>query len=393
MRVWYADATPLLTSFAGIYIVHLKRISHLWHMFLCVAVAALSACGSAPTVQDKTAEVSGPIFYPPEPGAPRIQWLTSFTGENDFAGKASGFAEFVGGSRDAPQRLVTIYGVAMFDSKIFAVDSKAATFATFDLIKKKYSTFGGSGGGKLKLPINITIDAEGTKYITDTGRNQVVVYDRDNRFVSAFGDPDQFRPVDTAIVQDKLYVVDILHNEIQVLHKRTGKLLFKFGKMGGESGELLHPTNIAIAPNGDVFVVETSNFRVQRFTPDGKPVRVYGEVGDTSGKFARPKGIAIDREGLMHVADAAFQNVQVFDTNTGKLLLAYGQPEKGDGMSLPAAVKVDYEHIALFQHYADPKFKIDYLVLVTSQVAPNKIDVFGYGKLAGADYTRVIAPQ
>lgn len=374
--------------------MHLKRISHFWRMALCATAVAISACGSVPTVQDKPAEISGPIFYPPEPAAPRLQWLTSYTGEKDFAAKASGFAEFVGGKQDTPLGLVTIYGVAMFDSKIFAVDSKAGTFATFDLVKQKYSTFTGTGGGKLKLPINIDIDTDGTKYVTDTGRNQVLVYDRDNRFVSAFGEPDQFRPVDVAIVQDKLYVVDILHHEVQVLHKRTGQLLFKFGKKGSEPGEMLHPTNIAIGPNGDVFVVETSNFRVQRFTSDGKPVRVYGEAGDTSGRFARPKGIAIDREGLMHVADAAFQNVQMFDTNTGQTLLAYGQSEKGDGMSLPAAVKIDYDNVALFKRFADPKFTIEYLVLVTSQVAPNKIDVFGYGKMAGADYTpRVIAPQ
>jgi sugar lactone lactonase YvrE len=365
----------------------------MWRMVFCIAVVAISACSSAPTVQDKPIEVSGPIFYPPEPGAPRLQWLTSYTGEKDFAVKAGGFAEFVAGKQDAPQGLITIYGVAMFDGKIFALDSKAATLATFDLINQKYSTFSGTGGGKMKLPINMTIDRDGTKYVTDTGRNQVLLYDRDNRYIGAYGEPEQFRPVDTVIVDDKLYVVDILHHEIEVLHKRTGKLLFKFGKKGGEPGEMLHPTNIAIGPNGDVFVVETSNFRVQRFTPDGKHVRFYGEVGDTSGKFARPKGIAIDRQGLMHVADAAFQNVQVFDTNTGKLLLAYGQPEKGDGMSLPAAVKIDYEHTALFQRYADPKFKIEYLILVTSQVAPNKIDVFGMGKMAGADYTRVIAPQ
>jgi len=377
--------------FAGNQIVRTKHLSFLWLMVLGIAIAALSGCGTAPTVDDKAVVVSGPVFYPPAPGAPRIQWLTSFTGEKDFAGKGSSFAEFVAG-KETQQGLVTIYGVAMFDGKIFAVDSKAANFAIFDLKNQKFSSFSGTGGGKMRLPINMTIDTDGMKYVTDTGRNQILLYDRDNRYLGAYGTPDQFRPVDTVIVGERLYVADVLHHEVQVLQKNTGKLLFKFGKKGGGEGELLHPTNIAVGPNGDIFVVETSNFRVQRFTPDGKHVRFYGEVGDTSGKFARPKGIAIDREGRMHVADAAFQNVQVFDTNTGKLLLAYGQPETGEGLSLPAAVKVDYDHIAMFQHFADPKFTIEYLILVTSQVAPNKVDVFGYGKLAGADYTRVIAP-
>lgn len=355
-------------------------------------ISALAACGSAPPLADKAQATTEPVFYPALPEAPRIQWLKSFTGEQDFAGKRGDFAKFVGGE-ETNRALVTIYGVAMFEGKIFAVDSKAANIAIFDLEKQQFSTFTGTGGGKMKLPINLTIDSDGTKYVTDTGRNQVLVYDRAERFVAAFGNAEQFRPVDTAVIGDRLYVVDILHHEVEVLNKRSGVLLFKFGVKGGKEGELLHPTNIAVGPTGDVFVVETSNFRVQRFSPDGKPIRLYGEVGDTSGKFARPKGIAIDRQGRMHVADAAFQNVQTFDTTDGKLLLAYGQPEKGDGLSLPAAVKIDYDNLNYFKRYADPKFALEYVILVTSQVAPNKIDIFGFGSLAGADYSKTDAPR
>lgn len=355
-------------------------------------MSALTACVSVPTNPQQTATPSEAVFYPPLPASPRIQLLTTFTGEKDFAGKRSDFAQFVAGD-EISRTLVTIYGVGLFEGKIFAVDSKAAAIATFDLNKQQYSVFNGTGGGKMKLPINITVDSDGTKYVTDTGRNQVLLYDRDNRYIGAYGSAEQFRPVDTAIVGDKLYVVDILHHEVQVLNKRSGNLLFKFGKSGGKEGELLHPTNIAVGPNGDIFVVETSNFRVQRFTPEGQSVRVYGEVGDTSGKFARPKGIAIDRQGRMHVADAAFQNVQTFDTNDGKLLMAYGQPEKGEGLSLPAAVKIDYDNVALFKHYADPRFSVEYLILVTSQVAPNKVDVFGFGHMAGASNSTETAPR
>ncbi len=361
-----------------------------WRFAMLLLLAALAACASAPP-QEKNAS-SEALFYPSAPSPPRLQFLTKFTGENDFAGKSSDFSKFIGGEEKA-QTLVTIYGVALFDGNIFAIDSKSGGMATFDLNKQQFSTFTGAGGGKMKLPINITVDADGTKYVTDTGRNQILLYDRDNRYLGAYGEPDQFKPADTAIAGDKLYVTDIAHHEIQVLNKRNGKLLFKFGKVGAKAGELLHPTNIAIGPNGDIFVVETSNFRVQRFTPEGKSLRVYGEVGDTSGTFARPKGIAIDRAGLMYVADAAFQNVQIFDTADGKHLLAFGQPEKGEGMSLPAAVKIDYDNVALFKRYADPKFTIEYLVLVTSQIAPNKVDVFGYGRMAGADYSRDAAPR
>jgi hypothetical protein len=94
----------------------------------------------------------------------------------------------------------------------------------------------------------------------------------------------------------------------------------------------------------------------------------------------------VDRSGNVYVSDAAFQNVQAFG-NDDQLLMAFGQPGKGEGMSLPAAVKIDYDNVARFKKYADPKFDIEYLILVTSQVAPNKVDVFGFGRMQGVDYT------
>lgn len=351
---------------------------------LLLVVASIAAAVAAPQPADKPTAPSGPVFYPRAPDLPRIQHLTTFTGERDFATKRSGFAQFIAGE-EKRQELVQIYGVALFQGKLYAVDSKLAGIAIFDLEKRQFTLFTGTGGGKLKLPINVTIDGDGTKYVTDTGRNQVLIYDRDNRYLGAYGEQGQFKPVDTAIVGERLYVVDILHHQVQVLNKRTGKPMFKFGQAGSKEGDLFHPTNIAIAPNGDVLVAETNNFRVQRFTADGKSLRVYGEAGDTPGKFARPKGLAIDRAGRIYVGDAAFQNVQVFDGD-GRLYMAFGQPEKGEGLSLPAGVKIDYDNLALFKRYADPKFNIEYLIIVASQVAPNKIDVFGFGSMSGVDY-------
>jgi hypothetical protein len=126
---------------------------------------------------------------------------------------------------------------------------------------------------------------------------------------------------------------------------------------------------------------------VQRFTAEGKPVRTYGSVGSTVGSFARPKGIAMDKTGRLLIGDAAFQNVQIFD-NSGKLLMYFGQTEgRADGLNLPAGVSIDYDNIASFRRFADPKFSIDYLILVASQFGPNKVDIFAFGKMNGMDYS------
>jgi DNA-binding beta-propeller fold protein YncE len=349
-----------------------------------LAVAALAGCTSAPV--DKKPAAPAMVFYPEAPEPPRVQHLATFTGERDFAPDRSGFATFIAGQAKG-QQMQQIYGVALFDGRLYVVDTKGASIAIFDLVNRKYSVFSGAGSGRMKSPINLTIDADGTKYVTDTGLDQILVYDRDNRFQGAYGDAGQFKPVATAIVGERLYVVDIQHHEVQVLDKRTGRLLSRFGKPGSKEGELFHPTNIAIGPTGDVFITETSNFRVQRFSADGKSLRVYGEVGDRPGNFARPKGLAIDRAGRIYVSDAAFQNVQVFEGD-GRLLMAFGQPKEGEGLSLPAGVAIDYDHVALFKRYADPKFDIEYLIVVASQIAPNKVDVFGFGRMSGVDYNR-----
>jgi len=239
----------------------------------------------------------------------------------------------------------------------------------------------------MQRPINVTVDADGTKYVTDTARNQVLVYDRGDRFLAAYGDKDEFKPVDVAIAGERLYVVDIGHHEVRVLDKRTGKLQFKFGNAGLDAQNVLRqPTNLAIGSDGDVYIVETGNFRVTRFTADGKFVRHYGEAGQAPGQFARPKGIAIDRAGRLYVGDAAFQNVQIFDRD-GRILMAFGQPpDNSPGLNLPAGVTVDYDHVALFRSLADPNFTIEHLILVVSQFGPNQVDVFGFGKMRGAEY-------
>ncbi len=362
--------------------MNLQRFRPWWQVAALVLLAALTGCA---VESQKQFEPPRAVFYPSAPDAPRLQHLASFRGENDFASQLSSFQSFLAGEEKG-RSLITIYGVAIFEGRIFAVDSKSAGIAIFDLNKQQFSVFSGAGKGKFKVPINITIDKDGTRYVTDTGLNQVLRFDRNGGFLGAFGEPGQFRPIDVAIAGDKLYVVDLLHNQVQVLDKISGKLLFKFGNDGTKENSLLHPTNIAIAPNGDVLVVDTSNFRVRRFGADGKPIRDFGAVGDVPGTFARPKGIAVDRSGNVYVSDSAFQNVQIF-SNDDKLLMVFGQPEKGEGMSLPAAVKIDYENVALFNKYADPKFALEYVILVTSQVAPNKIDVFGFGRMAGVDYT------
>ena len=353
---------------------------------LIFGAAALGGCVSTPTQPDKAPVAVGPTFYPSPPNPPRIQYLTTIASERDLTGKKDALADFILGEERNAQTLSQPYGIAMFGSKLYVADTGAGGLAVFDLALQRHTLFTGSSNGRFKKPINIRIDRDGTKYVTDTGRDQILVYAPDDRYLGAFGTAEQFRPVDVAIAGERLYVTDIKHHEVQVLDKRSGQLLFKFGKAGTGIGELFQPTNLAIGPQGDIFVVDTGNYRVQRFTPEGTPVSSFGSVGQTLGSFARPKGIAIDRTGRIYVGDAAFQNVQIFN-DQGKLLLFFRQSENPDqALNLPSGVTIDYANVAAFRRFAAPKFEVEYLIMVASQFGPNKVDIFGFGRMAGMDY-------
>lgn len=350
------------------------------------ALALLAGCAAPPPAAPVA---KTPILYPLPPDPPRIQHLATYAGPSDLqTDKADGaFRTFLLGERKPAEGLVRPYGVAMSEGRIYVVDSRAPGLAIFDLQANKFSALTGSGSGRMQRPINVTIDADGTKYVTDTGRDQVLVYDRADRFVAAYGAKNEFKPVDVAIAGERLYVVDVAHHEVQVLDKRTGKPQFKFGRNDPDMDKWMYqPTNLSIGVDGDIYVVETGNFRVARYSPEGKFVRHYGEPGQSPGQFARPKGIAVDRAGRLYVGDAAFQNVQIFDRE-GRMLMAFGESVEGSqGLNLPAGIAIDYDNVALFRSRAAPGFNIEHLILVVSQFGPNQVDVFGFGRMSGAVY-------
>ena len=351
---------------------------------LAAQVIILTGCA---TNQEKETDQS--VFYPPQPNPPRIQYLTSLSGPEDLVEKESSFSRFVMGDQSQDSALVVKpYGVSIHNGIVYVVDIRGPGYAYFDLKNKKFDIVYGALSGKMHKPINMSIDKDGTKYITDTVRSIILVYSAENKFVKVIGDGKAYKPSDVLITEDKLYVTDLAHHQIHMLDKSTGKVLKSIGKAGSKKGELFYPTNLALGPNNHIYVSETGNFRVQEFTLEGEHVKSYGKVGTGMGNFARPKGIDLDREGRMHVVDAAFENIQIIDKD-GQLLMFYGEPGGSKhNINLPTDVTIDYENVEYFTKFADPKFKIEYIMLVASQFGQSKINVYGFGKMEGYDYSQ-----
>jgi len=347
---------------------------------LVAVFAALTILGCANTAE--TPAGGGAVFYPSPPAPARLQYLTRFSSQLDLGEKDDAFRDFVFGKESTESHLVRKpYGVAMHDGAVFVVDTRSSGYAVFDLKNDSARLVQSAGSGRLQKPINISIDTDGTRYVTDTEREQIVVFDASDRYVNAFGSPGEFRPVDVVIADDRLYVTDILNHRIVVLDKLTGQIVHRFGTVGSDPGELFQPTNLALGPDRRLYVTDTGNFQIDVFSLDGEFVREIGQIGTVAGQFARPKGIAVDGEQHIYIVDAAFQNVQILAPD-GTPLLFFGGPGNGPGgMNLPTAIKVDYDNVAYFQKYADPSFDLEYVVLVASQFGANKVTVFGFGTI------------
>ncbi len=103
-----------------------------------------------------------------------------------------------------------------------------------------------------------------------------------------------------------------------------------FGALGSADGQLNAPADIALAANGDLFVVDRGNNRIDRLNQEGKFVSKFGSEGTANGQFKRPCAIAIDPSGILWVADADNNRIQKFNEK-GEFLKVIGGTASGSG--------------------------------------------------------------
>lgn len=341
-----------------------------------LALGVLGACAHR-------AEKVETVFYPMPPEQPRLQFLVSLTKEEDL-GQSSAFREFLLGKQEQGKRLARPYDIAHRKGTLYIVDKTIRKVMIVDLAKRKFDYIRDTKGGALQDPSGIFLTPDGYKYVADSARGQIVVYNERNEFHRAYGAENQFRPVSVAVHGNKIYVCDLKDNEIEVLDKDSGEVLRKIGGTGKEPGLFNRPTHVTVDDAGNLFVTDAFNFRVQQLDANGKFVRAIGYQGTHPGAFARPKGIAVDREGHLYAIDAAFELVQVFDIATAEPLLPFGKYGPAPGSTyLPAGIHIDYDNVPYFSQYVDPDFRVRYLVYVGNLLGDKKLNVYGFGDWIG----------
>ena len=341
------------------------------------AMAGLSGCQSPPA-----REPIPEVFYPGPPEEARLQLLARYTDSVDVE-EPDSFTRFVAGGEEVRMVVTRAHGVAWHSGRIYVCDPGAPAVIVFDLPGRQMRKLEPEMRGLFKKPLDIEITADGWKYVTDTAHRKVLVFNAEDKYQTAFGDPETWRPVGIAATDKELFVTDAANHAVVVLDRKTGAELRRLGTVGKADGEFYYPVSIDVGPDNDLYVSDSFNFRVQRLRADGTFIRSFGAVGRNLGNLARPRGVSVDREGRVYVLDGAFQNCQVFDPE-GKLLLYFGAPGGGPGaVNMPSNIEIDYEAVDAFRGRVAPGYELDYVLFITSQAGPNKVNVYGFLRKKG----------
>ena len=181
-----------------------------------------------------------------------------------------------------------------------------------------------------------------------------------------------------------IYIADSMNHRIQHLSPE-GEVLHIWGQFAsldeGEApgGTFNEPWGITIGPNGDVYVADTWNHRIQHFTADGQFLNMFGTFGqaETLTAFYGPRSVAVDSQGRLFVSDTGNKRIVVFDSD-GNPLTAFG----GFGLILgtmdePVGIAIDEQ---------DRIYVVDtwnQRIQVFEEIEPNRFEVSTSWPIAG----------
>jgi len=139
-----------------------------------------------------------------------------------------------------------------------------------------------------------------------------------------------YHPHDAALGPDgNLYIADRYNHRVQVFDQE-GNFIRQFGNYGSGNGEFNELTGIHVTPDGKVYVSEWHNARVQVFDAQGKFIRSMGQAGSGEGQLSGPYGVTVDDEGNVYVVEHNNHRVSVFKPD-GTYLRQWGSAGSADG--------------------------------------------------------------
>ena len=332
------------------------------------------------------------IVWPNPPAIARIKyraWFSSDQAVRDYQGnvqKKSAWMDRLAGTQQSdevfkrPFELNQPYGIALdSQGKLYIADQKVGAIFIFDTTGDSRSVDMIKNGVHAHFTriIGLAIDDNDRLFVSDPGLRHILVFNKDHKaedvITEGLASPGGLA-IDTK--NRFLYVADVDLDQVLVYDADTLKPLRKIGTTGHNHelttpGDFSKPGGLAVDGEGNLYVADTMNNRVEIFDADGQFISTFGRAGDGPGYFARPKGVALDSDGHIWVADGMQDRVQVFNKE-GRLLIAFG----GHGL-MPGQFQ------GLVAIAVDNKDRV-----FTTEIAPGRAQEFQYVTDAEAEQER-----
>jgi DNA-binding beta-propeller fold protein YncE len=295
----------------------------------------LEGCGGS-----SQAEKDNSLVWPSAPDEPRIKYLKTLRGGDDYeTGIGSLTRRLTGGSSTG---LVSPFDICSDGNGHVWVTDAVQGVLLFDDVRKEVQLLGELSSTPLK-------DARGIAYgnnkvfVGVSSSGQVVVLTPEGKSLYTIGNKGRFpNPVDVVCdsTRQRILIVDNRLHNVSVFSEK-GDSLFTIGRRGTEDSCFNYPQSAAVDNLGNIYVVDAFNFRIEVFDSSGRYLRKFGQQGDRWGMFGRPKGIALDSHRNIYVSDAFFHNFQIFNQQA-ELLLFVGKFSFGnDGFQDPVSLAID----------------------------------------------------
>ena len=243
----------------------------------------------------------------------------------------------------------------------------------------------------------VAFDANGHLWVLTRGAVAFFEFDDKGTYIRSFGDKLFTRAHGLRIDREgNLWAGDVGAHTVRKF-SRDGQVLLTIGT-AGEAGEwneaagshkLNQPNDVAVAGNGDIFIVQghtpgpKGDARVLKFDKAGRFLTQWGGKGTAPGQFEVAHGIAIDAKGLLWVADRENQRIQVFDQKG-----TYGREMKYAG--LPCVMDIGRQYVYMVNGFAGQVVRMDLAGKVLAVVGrPGK----GLGEFGEAHFIAVSPRQ
>ncbi|HLK55808.1 MAG TPA: peptidyl-alpha-hydroxyglycine alpha-amidating lyase family protein, partial [Chthonomonadaceae bacterium] len=173
------------------------------------------------------------------------------------------------------------------------------------------------------MVMSVAVDATGQVIVVQRARHPILVFDRAGHFLRAWGEGFFTAPHACRVdPQGNLWITDTGDHRVMKFTPE-GKLLATWGvknRPGSDSRHFNQPSDVAFAPFGDIYIADGyGNARVVRLSPMGQYLGAWGKRGTRPGQFRLVHSIAVDAQGRAYVVDRANDRIQVF-TPDGRFL-------------------------------------------------------------------------